>query len=353
MKIVLDTNILARDFRFESQPFRLLFDSLSNIKGTIYLSNIVLAETINRFREDLHDSLKKLTPHLKDINRLTKANLQFGLSNEWVNKQVDSFTQRLYKHLEREDFMFIPYPKVSHEEIVNRDLARRRPFKRGGSGYRDFLIWLSILELARKDNEEIAFITNNSRDFYDDQDLHFDFVYDLKQVSAEPHGVELFNSLDDFNQKYVVPSLSALDQIKEALQKQEYQPFNIYDWIKFNLLEEVDDDWLKETTTELPKGCGRIGSRICEVLNVEIGKVKRMHSGSLFVAATTKINLAQSIWIDWEDYINFEEARDLVGEQAEPSLTSLDVDINLYATFSLVLIEGGLVDSCEVNSIYT
>jgi hypothetical protein len=54
-----------------------------------------------------------------------------------------------------------PYPTVSHEDVVQRILAKQMPFQGGETGYRDYLIRHTILELVRKSPEEIAFITAN------------------------------------------------------------------------------------------------------------------------------------------------------------------------------------------------
>ena len=43
------------------------------------------------------------------------------------------------------------YPKVKHKDIVQRALHRKKPFKADGStGYRDYLVWLTCLEAARR-----------------------------------------------------------------------------------------------------------------------------------------------------------------------------------------------------------
>lgn len=62
-----------------------------------------------------------------------------------------------------------PSPKDEHEVIVQRALRRMKPFKADGStGYRDYLAWLTCIEVARSySSEEIHFISCNTRDFAD------------------------------------------------------------------------------------------------------------------------------------------------------------------------------------------
>ncbi len=54
-------------------------------------------------------------------------------------------------------------PHVSHTEIVERILAKRRPFNESERGYRDALIWYSTLECAAE--SDTILLTANTKDF--------------------------------------------------------------------------------------------------------------------------------------------------------------------------------------------
>lgn len=55
-------------------------------------------------------------------------------------------------------------PVVDHSELVRRSLQRRPPFDLHDRGYRDALIWHTVLELVR-DGEEVLLISNDGRAF--------------------------------------------------------------------------------------------------------------------------------------------------------------------------------------------
>jgi hypothetical protein len=40
------------------------------------------------------------------------------------------------------------YKDIPHAQIVNRDLERRRPFQENGKGYRDTLLWETLVGIA-------------------------------------------------------------------------------------------------------------------------------------------------------------------------------------------------------------
>jgi hypothetical protein len=58
----------------------------------------------------------------------------------------------------------LPLPDVSHESLLARDLSGRKPFRASGKGYRDALIWESLLEHLRAISSpmEMVFVTNDN-----------------------------------------------------------------------------------------------------------------------------------------------------------------------------------------------
>jgi hypothetical protein len=52
-----------------------------------------------------------------------------------------------------------PFPSISHEEVVERALARKKPFATSGTGYRDFLIRRTVVAEAATGHFEVVFIS--------------------------------------------------------------------------------------------------------------------------------------------------------------------------------------------------
>jgi hypothetical protein len=68
-------------------------------------------------------------------------------------------------------------PRVSHEEVVKRDLLRRKPFGESGKGYRDTLIWETVLAELRREQSQMALVSHNIKDFAGpDRMLHADLA---------------------------------------------------------------------------------------------------------------------------------------------------------------------------------
>lgn len=108
------------------------------------------------------------------------------------------------------------FPDIRHGIVVKRALQRKKPFKADGStGYRDYLVWQTCLEVARRyANEEIHFITENTRDFADQNDrdkLHPDLLADLTEMKIPESRFFYWNSLRNFIDKYAKQKLDIIE----------------------------------------------------------------------------------------------------------------------------------------------
>ena len=88
-----------------------------------------------------------------------------------------------------------PYPDISHEIIARRALDRRKPFDvRGHNGYRDTLLWISVLSAAT--DSKVMFVSDNSADFAKNKQMPTELADDLlKDLTAAGHGEDTSNSL--------------------------------------------------------------------------------------------------------------------------------------------------------------
>jgi len=114
--------------------------------------------------------------------------------------------------------------------VADQSVAERRPFRGKSQGFRDALIWRSVLELA--DDDEVVLITKNWKDFAQD-DKHQDVLHqhlrdDLVQAGQPADRVRLVPSLEEFI-KVNVPSANELAQAQDRLE-------NDLDW-----RDEMDD----------------------------------------------------------------------------------------------------------------
>ena len=212
MLIFLDSNIICADYKMKSPSFE-----VAQKVGTIVLGQIVVDEVCNKYRENLEEKATKTRKAILELNDpLLTPHIV------WRELDISDECSKYKDFLE----MFIiesgmtvaePYPKDGHELIVQRALQRKKPFKADGStGYRDYLVWLTCLEVARSySSEEIHFISGNTRDFADANDkekLHPDMLADLAEMNIPETRFFYWNSFRSFIDNYAKQKLESIEE---------------------------------------------------------------------------------------------------------------------------------------------
>jgi len=167
MKIFIDSNQFISDFLLKGAPFRYLFHFLSNSGHTLLLSRLVIEEVENKYAAEAQ---KAQADFLKNHQRLNQLGMDAGVIACHISSPMAFKLEELLRsHL---NFIeIVEYAEVPHAEVVQRALTRRKPFDSVGDvGYRDCLLWLSLIQnltsRASEDDEEVGFISSNWRDFY-------------------------------------------------------------------------------------------------------------------------------------------------------------------------------------------
>lgn len=166
MNVFIDSNQFIADFRLESAPLRYLFHYLNNSDHKLLVSKLVIEEVENKHRAQVQEALA-------DAVRLGEKMTRLGFSTEPEAEALIEPRLDLAAELQARvnDLDIIDYAEVPHDEVVRRALSRRKPFDlEGKDGYRDSLIWLSLLRHIERTGlygDEVAFISDNRADFYD------------------------------------------------------------------------------------------------------------------------------------------------------------------------------------------
>lgn len=237
MIITIDSNIFIKDFWLSSISSKMFLGNFNLIPGRIVISKIVIDEVINKFEESVTERIHKVNTLEKELDRLLNTNKKHENQSEpRLKNAVQNYTEFLNDFIETNSITLLEYPEISHQDVIQRILERTRPFKKGDSGYRDFLIWESIKKLEKWGTEEIVFITNNQRDF------------GSGLISNEFHGKTtsqdnffVMNSINEFNEQYIIPKLDKKRVIDFQLSGSDLSFFDFNSWITSNLLEIIND----------------------------------------------------------------------------------------------------------------
>lgn len=235
--VVLDTNALYGDFRLESRQALSLRDNLRELGGQLVIPEVVIDEAERKFDELLRENVRELKKLIKRYRQLTGVDISIPDipkgEREW------SLRQRLIEVVDR----LIPYPILDHQQVVKRLLAGCRPFSgTEDKGYRDFLIWLSVLQVAKESDSTVLFITSNSNDFCSKRDnqLHEDLILDLKERQIPLEQVVITRSFSSANEDFLEKQLNFHTVILSEEEKKDFLS-HVQILLERDLLGEVTD----------------------------------------------------------------------------------------------------------------
>lgn len=205
MWIVLDTNIYFNQWFLEGANFRVFRNFCNNTGAHILLPEIVRQEVQNKYEGELSQARTDLE---KLVTKFTK--LGFECPPSPVAEEEYDFGQLVQEQYRNVNM--VPYSSVAHKQLVDKALTPKLPFREKEKGYRDALLWLSILDYVKASGFKgpIHFINANSKDFYSSKSgnltLHDDLKEDLYARSMETDVIP-YVSLSEFVGKHVLQEL--------------------------------------------------------------------------------------------------------------------------------------------------
>jgi len=228
--IALDSNVVIADYWLRSPSFVLLRDFLKKTNAILVVPKIVFEEVINHHKEDLGKVKSDIRRSLRDASRLIRDFEGQEDSIKAISKKSaeDPYAKFLSSELGRLKAIIPEYSEIPHAEIVGRDLRRRKPFQESGKGYRDTLLWETVLRSCIEKDVATVFITQNVRDFCDSTgDLHKDLKLDVLARKADKSSLILCRDLPTFTDTYVVPYLTKRKDFAVLVQNDKVPGLNL------------------------------------------------------------------------------------------------------------------------------
>jgi len=193
MKIVLDSNVFIRKKFMEGPIFTLFKWFLHNQPTELIIPQIVLEEVKKNFREEAHSKYDSAISALENLSSHLHKEIPQHISKGDLQKCCENYNKDLEDLLESLNTRIISYKDIPHEDLVKRDLERKKPFRKVGqkndsAGYRDALIWESILRHVVPKSKKVVLITSNKSDFYGNRsnELHTNLKNDLQDLGYQP-----------------------------------------------------------------------------------------------------------------------------------------------------------------------
>lgn len=202
MHLVLDTNIIYSEGFANSVLFRFLTSSAALLDHKIHVPALVIDEVFSKFEEEL---ARKQEQTNRDLRRLERI---LGRPLESSTVDFDPHEEACLLRNKLEDYeSVLAYPDTPHKKLARRAIDRKRPFDQKGSGYRDSLIWESVVELASQLDEQVVLLASDN--IFSDGEGHLakELKAELVERGLDDTKVILVQCVLDFVDKYVRPML--------------------------------------------------------------------------------------------------------------------------------------------------
>lgn len=239
MLLVLDTTETYKDLLLGNITFSVIGSLVKRRLITLVVPKIVVEETINHSRKELEEAiqsfaiLKRLAPSL--VETLPQIDLE---------SCVQDYTERLLARLDELGARQPGYEMLHVDALVTRALQRRKPFDPNGQrGFRDAIIWETVLQELNQFHGETVLVTRNTNDFGEDGSLAADLRTDLVAHGFEADLVCVSAGIAKCSSRYLEPRLDAVE-LEEGIQKGESAGFNareFYEFSKTAILGELNN----------------------------------------------------------------------------------------------------------------
>ena len=216
MKIVLDTSILIREGYFRSAAAHSFLKAAKLSGSSVYLPDVVYDELLEQAKKEIHSQFKKFDTASRKLESMTGESSSRVDPDDAFSKYKDWLDETLKQY----DVKKLNYPRVSQKDIVQASYTGKKPFKPSGEGHKDYLIWLTLLELISKNPEqEFIFLTGNTRDFCDDNSDPLRLHGDLEKQLIDNTRIQVFKDLGSFFDQHLALYFQEIEDTLDDISK--------------------------------------------------------------------------------------------------------------------------------------
>lgn len=209
--MVVDTTEFFTDLRQRRGPWKRVLLLARRGRIRLWVPDVVVREAARHHQVETakhRRELKVLLGKMADFNDAPLEGLADVDAVVGRHEQLsDGYRDRLVERLAEAGGVVLSLPSIPHGDLIDRALADRKPFRvkdaqgdrrRGPDGYRDALIWASVVEAvhAKGPVPVLYFVTKNTGDFCDRDKLAGSLLEELPDGVAAEHYATLEKLLD-------------------------------------------------------------------------------------------------------------------------------------------------------------
>lgn len=186
--IYLDTNIIINEgfFRFSLSQAFLKACALLNVK--VVIPEVVLDEVFANY----HRKLGVAAAEFKTKKKKLLALVDLEVEALDVQTASDDFEDWFRELLAEHDVQIVDYPDISAKDLVTKSYTKIKPFKEGGDGHKDYIVWESVTShmTSKGAKAPFFFVSHNTSDFAEKNKedsfvLHADLTAQIAEFGFE------------------------------------------------------------------------------------------------------------------------------------------------------------------------
>ena len=209
MRVILDSSIYISEGYGDSVGMQVLLLTSKVLGHCVCIPVVTVEEVVAKFGRVNASELRELKRKMGTVFKRLNKTLPTEVAEIDLEEETTLFRNRMESTFAEFDCRVLDYPNIPHSELVDRAIKRQPPFDDKGSGYRDALIWESVLELADENDEQIMLLSSDG-DFKADKadELHPRLTQELTERGHCETRVLLIRKLSTFIDEHVRPQLT-------------------------------------------------------------------------------------------------------------------------------------------------
>jgi len=276
----------------------------------------------------------------RDIRRLTEASFEFSEVPAFDDFQSGYEEYLLGKF--GDNSLILEYPNVSHSNVAKRAIEKKKPFKKSGDGYRDTLVWESILQvLSRNDRPDVVFVSNNRSDFWDGEQLASDLLSDLDERGIAHEKVTPFLTVKALIDERILPQLNQLEELAANIAGRQVPGIDFAEWLQDAIFDAIDANEAGRVIAQVQPGeCLIELSEVYEVNSINVEHEFLLTETDRYIVLTADVGIGIDVCADWWQYEESEAIETLFDQEGfgQPTPYScVYVGKPVHTTFSLLI----------------
>jgi hypothetical protein len=262
MLVVLDATALISDYLMRKAAFEIIWRHGTDLKIRLAVPEAAYEDAVFHLNKEYQDAHSSLQKSIRTIERASVDGIDMDCIPEMDPENPQKYRRFLLAHIEMMGEIVRPSEEVLRR-VSERCHARRRPFSgEGDAGYKDALVWETVLDLLRTTDERVLFVTADLH-FLDQSKtrLHKHLVADLEEAGCTRR-VRLFTSLSDLTNNRLLAKARRDRKLEQAYLNLGNPIFSIPDFLNSHavkgMLQPVD---LNPKDCQLPKACTLVSLR--------------------------------------------------------------------------------------------